>query len=180
MPDTKCVQIQRIPNHRWYQLSACIAKFRCDVETFGSFCSFKTEARVNACCWLVTLHALPHVFSMLLHHCERPGYTPIQNNKRNYSFVYFNLHIFIQQTETLNQVAVADGPWSQYAANCLANTVAFVAALQNMWHFGNVGHWSSGTDNLSLGYDMMWNDMVWYKIWYDIFVNRSSVDTRWQ
>jgi len=47
-----------------YQRLACIAKFRCDVESLGSSCSFKTEARLTACCWLVTLHALPHVFHL--------------------------------------------------------------------------------------------------------------------
>jgi hypothetical protein len=50
---------------------------------------------------------------MFLPQCDRPGFTPIQNNGQNYSSVQFNLHIFVQQTEaqnTLNQVAVADGP----------------------------------------------------------------------
>jgi len=31
--------------------------------------------------------------------CERPCFTPIQNNGQNYSSVYLNLYIFRKQTE---------------------------------------------------------------------------------
>jgi hypothetical protein len=33
---------------------------------------------------------------MLLSQCQRPSFTPIRNNRQNYSYVYFNLCIFGQ------------------------------------------------------------------------------------
>jgi hypothetical protein len=35
-----------------------------------------------------------HPQPMFLPPCERPGFTPIQNNMQGYSCVYFNLYIF--------------------------------------------------------------------------------------
>jgi len=32
----------------------------------------------------------------------------------------------------------------------------------------------------SLTTHMMWCDVLWYDIWYDILLNCSWVDTRWQ
>jgi len=34
---------------------------------------------------------------MFLPHCERPSFTPVQNNGQNYSSVYHNLYIFGKQ-----------------------------------------------------------------------------------
>jgi hypothetical protein len=38
---------------------------------------------------------LKHPKPTFLTQCERPSFTPIQNNKQNYSSVYFNLSIFV-------------------------------------------------------------------------------------
>ena len=37
---------------------------------------------------------LQHPHPTLFPHCERPSFTPIQNNRQNYSSVYLNLYIF--------------------------------------------------------------------------------------
>jgi len=39
-----------------------------------------------------------NAFSLCPSQCERPSFTPIQNNRQNYNSVYFNLCIFGQQT----------------------------------------------------------------------------------
>jgi hypothetical protein len=42
--------------------------------------------------YFITLSAvLEHPQSMLFFLCDRPSFTPIQNNFQNYCFVYFNL-----------------------------------------------------------------------------------------
>jgi hypothetical protein len=45
----------------------------------------------------ILLRVLKHPQSMLVPKCERPSFTPIQNNWQNYGFVYFNLYIPMQQ-----------------------------------------------------------------------------------
>jgi hypothetical protein len=35
--------------------------------------------------------------SMFLPQSERPSFAPIQHNQQNYSFIYFNLHVFFWQ-----------------------------------------------------------------------------------
>jgi len=37
---------------------------------------------------------LEHLQSMFLPQCGRPSFTPIQNNRQNYSCVDFNIYIF--------------------------------------------------------------------------------------
>ena len=58
-------------------------------------------------CYLVPLRSkysspqhpiFKHHQPIFLPRCERPIFTPIQNNKQNYSSVYFYLYIFGQQT----------------------------------------------------------------------------------
>jgi hypothetical protein len=36
---------------------------------------------------------------LFLSQCERPSFTPIQNNRRNYSSVYLNLYILNSKLE---------------------------------------------------------------------------------
>jgi hypothetical protein len=37
---------------------------------------------------------------MFLLQCQRPSFTPIQNQRQNYSLVYLNFHVFGQQMRT--------------------------------------------------------------------------------
>jgi hypothetical protein len=46
--------------------------------------------------------SLRHPQPTFLSQCVRPCFTPIQNNRQNYSSVYLNLYIFGQQTGTQN------------------------------------------------------------------------------
>jgi len=39
-------------------------------------------------------HVLKHPQLPFLPQCQRPSFTPIQNNRQNYSSIYFNLYIF--------------------------------------------------------------------------------------
>ena len=41
---------------------------------------------------------LKHPQSPFLPQCERPCFTPVQNNRKKYNFVYLDLHMFGQQT----------------------------------------------------------------------------------
>jgi len=42
---------------------------------------------------------LKHPQSAFFSQCERPSFTPIQNNTQRYGFVSFNIYIFVQDTE---------------------------------------------------------------------------------
>jgi hypothetical protein len=35
---------------------------------------------------------------MFLPQCERPRFTPIQNNRHNYIYIYFKIYIFRKET----------------------------------------------------------------------------------
>jgi hypothetical protein len=55
--------------------------------------------------------------------CERPSFTPIQNNKQNYSSVYLNLYIFRQQTgwQKIQHWMIASIPCLQSVLNFFLN-----------------------------------------------------------
>ena len=60
--------------------------------------------------------------------CQRPNLIPIQNNRQNYSSVYFNLYIFRYQTgraEILHRTK-ASIPWLQSALYFFQNRIWFV------------------------------------------------------
>jgi hypothetical protein len=84
-------------------------------------------------CYLVPLRpkytpqhpTLKHPQPTFLPHCERPSFTPIQNNRENYSSVYLNPKIFGQQTGRQNILhrMIASIPLLQYALNFFLNKI---------------------------------------------------------
>jgi hypothetical protein len=46
---------------------------------------------------------LKHHHSTFLPQCQTTSFTPIQNTKQNYRFVYFNLYIFRQHYQALTE-----------------------------------------------------------------------------
>jgi hypothetical protein len=51
--------------------------------------------------------------SVFISQSERPSFAPIQHNRQNYSFVYFNLQVFWYETgreKTLHRI-IASIPW---------------------------------------------------------------------
>ena len=66
-----------------------------------------------------------HYQPALLPQCERPCFTPIQNNGQNYSSVYLNLYIFGQQTGRQNILLLmtADNPLPQSVLNFFVSKI---------------------------------------------------------
>jgi hypothetical protein len=50
---------------------------------------------------------------MFLPQSERPSFAPIQHSRQNYSFVYFNLKVFLYETGRQNILywMIASIPW---------------------------------------------------------------------
>jgi hypothetical protein len=62
---------------------------------------------------------------MFLPQCERPNFTPIPNNRQNYSSVYFNIYIFRWQTAGLKilKSLLAGISWVQSVLNFSMNAI---------------------------------------------------------
>jgi hypothetical protein len=65
---------------------------------------------------------LKHPQSTLFLSCERPSFTPIQNNRSNYSFVYFNFWDFREETGRQRL-------WTELTSNMLSLITSFYGRL---------------------------------------------------
>jgi len=68
-----------------------------------------------------------HPQPTFLPQCERPSFTPIKNNRQNYSAVYLNTRIYIFGQQTGRQKILhrmtASIPWLQSALNLFLNRI---------------------------------------------------------
>jgi len=74
---------------------------------------------------------LKHPQPIFLSQCEWPSFTPIQNNRQNYSSAYHNLYIFRLQTgrqKILCQM-IASIPWLQSALSFFLNRILIVKVV---------------------------------------------------
>ena len=64
---------------------------------------------------------------------ERPSFTPIQNNRQNYSSVYFNLDILDRTGIKFLDWITGGPPWVEYALNFFTNAI-FICLGCQVWH----------------------------------------------
>jgi hypothetical protein len=105
---------------------------------------------------------------MFLLHCNRPRFTPIQNNRQNCSFVYFKINIFLEngRQEILHRMR-ANNLWLQHALLKLTTLREFIL-------LPSLGE--------KLEYWVWWNlSFIWlpeYKLWSSSWWPHA-VSSRW-
>jgi hypothetical protein len=113
------------PNNIWWAVQ--INKLL--IMQFPSLPRFFVPLRLKFCPQHIILkHAQPP----FLRQCERASFTPIQNNRRNYSSMYLPLYIFGYRTrrhKILNQM-IANIPWLQSALSFVLNGIWFFNLLK--------------------------------------------------
>jgi hypothetical protein len=78
-----------------------------------------------------------YLLSVFFLQCERPSFTPVQNNRQNHSFVYYHFYIFRQQARRLKVLIWMAGSITriQSPLNFLITTFWFVAVVSKYLNY---------------------------------------------